>query len=296
LHWQQEHNESLVPIFQLSDLVGYSSPVLELAKAEQHLGSTRNSLLNPALQGDSRPLILLRCEAGLLGLEVDQIIGEQELVIRPVGTTIMPPPYVYGCSILGDGRLTLVIDGVALAKQSLNQALLGLTTNAPETQSVALLAPAQVDVHRPPYLTDQSGHPDPNQKCLLVIDDSVTLRQTLTLTLQNAGYQVLQAQDGLEAIAQLQQHQEDIQLITCDIEMPRLNGFEFLMRYSQEPALAKIPVVMLTSRSSEKHRQLALELGAAAYLTKPYVEQELLATITDLIKPAAEICTDSWRS
>jgi DNA-binding response OmpR family regulator len=117
-------------------------------------------------------------------------------------------------------------------------------------------------------------------KRILVIDDSATVRQTLALTLKKAGYQVLQAQDGLDAIVQLQQH-PNIQLITCDLEMPKLNGFEFLMRYKKEFSTT-VPITMLTSRSSEKHRQLALQLGASAYLTKPYTEHELISTLGSL--------------
>jgi CheY-like chemotaxis protein len=116
-----------------------------------------------------------------------------------------------------------------------------------------------------------------------VVDDSITVRQTLVLTLQKAGYQVLQAKDGYEAIEQLKHH-TDIQLVICDIEMPRMNGFEFLKHRQQDRVLADIPVVMLTSRSASKHRLIASELGATGYLTKPYLEHELLAMVTDVIE------------
>jgi CheY-like chemotaxis protein len=115
------------------------------------------------------------------------------------------------------------------------------------------------------------------------VDDSITVRQTLVLTLQKAGYQVLQAKDGYEAIEQLKHH-TDIQLVICDIEMPRMNGFEFLKHRQQDRVLADIPVVMLTSRSASKHRLIASELGATGYLTKPYLEHELLAMVTDVIE------------
>ncbi|MBW4453842.1 MAG: response regulator [Nostoc indistinguendum CM1-VF10] len=119
-------------------------------------------------------------------------------------------------------------------------------------------------------------------KVVLVVDDAISLRQTLSLTLQKSGYQVIQAQNGVEALEKLQLHPE-IQLVVSDLEMPRMNGFELLSNFRQYPNLAKIPVVILTSRSAEKHRQLAQELGAKAYLTKPYLEHEFLATIKSLI-------------
>jgi CheY-like chemotaxis protein len=118
---------------------------------------------------------------------------------------------------------------------------------------------------------------------VLLVDDSITLRQTLALTLERSGYQVLQAKDGYEAIEQLQ-HQTGIELVLCDIEMPRMNGFEFLKYRQQDAALAEIPVVILTSRSGEKHRLIAAELGANDYITKPFLEHKLLATLTGVLE------------
>jgi CheY-like chemotaxis protein len=118
---------------------------------------------------------------------------------------------------------------------------------------------------------------------VLLVDDSITVRQTLALTLEKAGYQVLQAKDGYEAIEQFRHHR-DIQLVICDIEMPRMNGFEFLKYRQQDPALVDTPVVILTSRSASKHRLIASELGATDYITKPYLEDKLLKTVAEVIK------------
>jgi chemotaxis family two-component system sensor histidine kinase/response regulator PixL len=104
----------------------------------------------------------------------------------------------------------------------------------------------------------------------------------LALSLERAGYRVLQARDGQEALEQLQQSQA-IGLIVCDVEMPNMNGFEFLTHRRQDATLAQIPTVMLTSRSNDKHRWLAMQLGATAYFTKPYLEQEFLQAIEELM-------------
>jgi CheY-like chemotaxis protein len=120
-------------------------------------------------------------------------------------------------------------------------------------------------------------------KLVLLVDDSITLRQTLTLILQKAGYQVLQAKDGYEAIDQLQL-QTNIELVLCDIEMPRMNGFEFLKHRQQDSALLRIPVIILTSRSGEKHRLIAKELGATGYITKPFLEHKLLETVNEVME------------
>ncbi|NJO85770.1 MAG: response regulator [Synechococcaceae cyanobacterium RM1_1_27] len=117
---------------------------------------------------------------------------------------------------------------------------------------------------------------------VLAVDDSMTQRISLALTLQKAHFQVLQAGDGYEALSHCQQ-QPEIDLILCDIEMPRMNGFDFLQARRQNPDLQRIPVVMITSRAAQKHRDYALSLGADAYLTKPFQEAELLQVIAKFL-------------
>ncbi|QYO68662.1 response regulator [Leptolyngbya sp. 7M] len=104
----------------------------------------------------------------------------------------------------------------------------------------------------------------------------------LALTLEKSGYRVLQARDGQEALSHLQQR-SSVQLVICDIEMPNMNGFEFLSQRRQDPNLTAIPVVILTSRNNEKHRHLAMHLGATAYFSKPYIEHELLDALKHLL-------------
>jgi len=273
-HWKRGQDEYPVPICRLSDLVNYSTSLPEQIKTEISL---RASHLPVAT--DTSSLLLLRWKKGFLGISVDQILGEQELVIRPISNAIAPPKYIYGCSILADGQLTLVVDGAALVHHGNRQGAVALQKSVVIQDDSASPAPVAIELSPTP-----EPKPANLAKRILVIDDSATVRQTLTLTLKKAGYQVLQAQDGLDAIAQLQQH-PSIHLITCDLEMPKLNGFEFLMRYKKEFS-ATVPVTMLTSRSSEKHRQLALQLGASAYLTKPYTEHELIGTLTSLSSKA----------
>ena len=116
---------------------------------------------------------------------------------------------------------------------------------------------------------------------LLIIDDSLTLRQTLCKALKKFGYRVIQAENGKEGLKVLQQD-TNIDLVICDIEMPHLNGLELLNILNQNK-LSIAPIVMLTSRSSDKYRQIASELGASAYLTKPFIEKELFSTIKQLL-------------
>ena len=212
--------------------------------------------------------------------------GEQELVIRPLGTMIAAPQYVQGASILADRRLALVIDGAALVQKICSQFPKSAEVSEPSSASWTLLPDAALRQLPPmqPALPELPGRSrNAENTRILVVEDSITTRQSLVLLLQKAGYQVLQAEDGQVALAQLEQWQ-DIQLILCDLEMPNMNGFEFLRQTQRMPTLASIPVLMLTSRSDEEYRFLALQLGAAAYMTKPYMEYKLLATINDLLQ------------
>lgn len=185
---------------------------------------------------------------------------------------------------MADGQLSLVLDGAMLVKYLLDQ-----RRDSTGSALVSFTPPLSSNLRSDSelrYLPPQSDEPKPAPampaETILVVDDSITLRQTLALTLQKFGYQVLQARHGYEAIEQLQQ-QPTIGLVFCDIEMPRMNGFEFLTYRQQNPAIAKIPVVILTSRSRDKHRLIAMELGATAYLNKPYLEQQLLVTVAGLL-------------
>ncbi|GAB1545088.1 hypothetical protein NUACC21_77640 [Scytonema sp. NUACC21] len=289
LHWNTGNDERIISICPLSELIYYNNYFVRTSTLQNKLMTDDTGAVM------KNPVLLIRQNQGLLGLEVDQIIGEQELVIRPLGQTISPPKFVYGCSSLANGNLILVIDGALLLDTShqMQAAIDVRALPAASTSQRKALPMSFVQSHTLPpastinapkvefSLSRNSIYKTP--KVVLVVDDAISLRQTLSLTLQKFGYQILQAQNGIEALEQLQQH-PDIQVMISDLEMPRMNGFELLSQIRQNPNLANIPVAVLTSRSSEKHRRLALELGAKAYITKPYLEHELISTIDGLIQ------------
>ncbi|MEH1964190.1 MAG: response regulator [Nostoc sp.] len=290
LHWGTDNDETMVSIRQLSNLIDYNGSFFNSATPY----NTSNTH-DPSIA--KNPVLLLRRNQAMFALEVDQIIGEQELVIRPLGNAIAPPKYIYGCSSLANGNLILVIDASLLVESSeIHQTTLDIRALPIASSSNKKALPISGhNFSSTPLLTaststttietqpSYSQVPDNKSlKVVLVVDDAISLRQTLSLTLQKFGYQVIQAQNGIEALEKLQLHPE-IQVVISDLEMPRMNGFELLSNFRQYPNLAKIPVVILTSRSAEKHRQLAQELGAKAYLTKPYLEHEFLSTIQGLI-------------
>ncbi|AFZ36301.1 CheA signal transduction histidine kinase [Stanieria cyanosphaera PCC 7437] len=265
LHWEHNGNNEIIPVRSLASLMEYCRTTQQQTDLSQ--------------ENEYKPILLLHRQGGLLGLEVDRVLGEQELVIRPLGSAIAPPRYVYGCSILKDSSLTLVIDGAALHREfeyrslSLNQrSFLG-------TQTQRAL-PSESEQSQP--LLESSSASEIISQTLLVVDDSSSLRQTIAMSLQKISNQVIQAENGLNALEKLHQS-EEIGLVVCDLEMPFMNGFQFLKAIRQHHNFSNIPVIILTSRDSAKHRKLALELGAAAYLIKPYREEELLDTIVKIL-------------
>jgi chemotaxis family two-component system sensor histidine kinase/response regulator PixL len=268
LHWRTDEDQLMVNIQKLAGLMYYNGAVLSTNNLQNFPDNSEAGMVK-------NPIILLRRHHGMVGIEVDQIIGEQELVIRPLGSSITPPKYVYGCSSLANGNLILIIDGTLLIDTKEMQATLDVMSlpMAPAANQQAL--PETVATHTHKQLTANVSGNSQSPKVILVVDDAISLRQTLCLTLQKSGYQVLQAQNGMEALEQLHLHPE-IEVIISDLEMPRMNGFELLSHIRQNPDFAKKPV---TSRSADKHRQLAYELGANSYLTKPYLEHEFLATV-----------------
>jgi CheY-like chemotaxis protein len=267
-----------------------------LSEIQQMVDSTQGVVANAELVQvydtvvKSNPVLLLRRNQEVLGLEVDQIIGEQELVIRPLGNAIAPPKYVYACSSLANGTLILVIDSALLLQSGEMQATLDVMIQPTAHLLKKKALPSGLTGSTTPLLNPSAASKQPSQlaknnnslKVILVVDDAISLRQTLSLTLQKSGYQVLQAENGVDALEKLEQHPE-IKVVISDLEMPRMNGFELLSNIRQNPKLIKKPVVVLTSRSADKHRQLAQALGANAYLTKPYLENEFLSTVENLI-------------
>ena len=262
LHWPTKDDVEMVPVRQLSSMIEYPRTI-------EKLGTSESSLNNP--------ILLLRRQNGFIGLEVDRVLGEQELVIRPLGSAIIPPRYVYGCSVLKDSSFTLVIDGAALLKDSQyrsntisQRAFLGGTSlQMPSANNTNLqqLPPAG----------------DTMPQTVLVIDDSHSLRRTIAMSLEKVCKQVIQADNGINALTELKKSGE-VEFILCDLEMPLMNGFQFLKAAKNNPEYKDLPIVILTSRDSDKHRQLATELGASAYLVKPCPEQELIGTITKVMQ------------
>ena len=230
--------------------------------------------LNPTI---SEPTVLItHHQSQLMALEVDRFWGEQEVAIRQVQGSLKMPLGFSSCTILGDGRVVPLVSVAGLVqwitnseavKHSVEPEILPLWT---ENRKFLPDVPASL-----PAL------PAARRTTILIVDDSINVRRFLALTLEKAGYQIEQAKDGQDALEKLLSGLE-VQAVICDIEMPRLDGYGFLARVKANPTFEQLPVAMLTSRSGEKHRQLAMNLGATAYFSKPYNEQVLLQTLAQI--------------
>jgi chemosensory pili system protein ChpA (sensor histidine kinase/response regulator) len=221
-------------------------------------------------------VLVLNQRSQPIGLQIERCWGEQEVALRRVEGNLPLPPGFNSCTILGDGRVVPLVNVSEMLHwiASCDRSEFTVPAHLQADNNLALggtaLSPALMPVRKP---------------TVLVVDDSINVRRLLALTLEKAGYQVAQAKDGQDAIDKLTAGLQ-VQAVVCDIEMPRLDGYGFLAKVKAIPDFERLPVAMLTSRSGEKHRKLAMSLGATAYFSKPYNEQALLQTIEKLVELA----------
>jgi chemosensory pili system protein ChpA (sensor histidine kinase/response regulator) len=219
-----------------------------------YLGELLKTGARPKLLGQSQPLpvLLMQCSERHIAVQVDATAGTREIVVKSLGPQFSAVQGLSGATILGDGRVVLILD---------------------------LLAPIRALPHqvprRPAAAQGEGEHP--RALLVLVVDDSVTVRKVTSRLLERHGMHVLTAKDGVDAMALLAEHSPDLMLL--DIEMPRMDGFEVATQVRNDPRLAHLPIIMITSRTGQKHRDRAMAIGVNDYLGKPYQESVLLDSI-----------------
>jgi chemosensory pili system protein ChpA (sensor histidine kinase/response regulator) len=206
------------------------------------------------------PLLLMRFGEIRVALQVDSLIGRREMVVKSLGPILISVKGLLGATILGDGRVALILNAATLVRKAITQA---------QQMSRDAATPAVVAAGKP--IT------------VMVVDDSITIRKVTARLLERHQMQVITAKDGVDALEQLQDQIPDIAIL--DIEMPRMDGYELARHMRRTAELRHIPIIMITSRIGEKHRQYAKEIGVDRYLGKPYQESELLGNIHDLLQP-----------
>jgi len=223
------------------------------------LGALLQSSTHGVLAGKSNSVVLVRSAEQRVALHVDQVVGNQEVVVKNLGPQLARLPGLAGMSLLATGEVVPIYNPVALA------AVYGQR------------ATTEAGVPHVPVVVQEVE--EAKAPLILVVDDSLTVRRVTQRLLTREGFRVTVAKDGLDALEQLEVERPAVML--TDIEMPRMDGFDLLRNVRHDPRWAGLPVIMITSRIAQKHRDLAIQLGADHYLGKPYDEEQLIGLIQE---------------
>lgn len=217
----------------------------------------RNSDIVPPVD-EFVPVLIIQGEDKPIAVHVDELIGSREIVVKNIGRQISTVPGISGASILGDGSVVLILD---------MQTLVDRFHEWDFSHEAGMVQETPVEDRIP---------------VVMVVDDSITVRKVTARLLQRHQFQVMTAKDGVDAITQLHDDIPDVMLL--DIEMPRMDGFELATIIRHDERLKHLPIIMITSRTGEKHRERAEQIGVNRYLGKPYNEETLLGTIDEMLK------------
>lgn len=250
-------------------LDGETLPFFWVGALLQH---SRRGRVDP---GRPSTVVVCRSAEQKVVVHVDEVMDELEVVIRPLGPQLSRLPGLVAVTVLSTGTIALIYNPVALANvyESQVRALMTSEPPGPDADMYAVLPLG-------PQLTQAA-----NKALVLVVDDSITVRRVMERLLQRNGYRVALASDGLEGLAMLREERPAV--ILSDIEMPNMDGYDFVRQIRADKSLDDLPVVMITSRAADKHRSYAMELGANDYLGKPYSEAELLKLLENYTQQEA---------
>lgn len=255
------------PLKLIKQVVEVSAHELETISREKYLEHNGvrhkfahfNELINlpvSAARSDSKTsLLLLEMHDKSYALMIDELLRSEEVVIKPLGSLLKNVPDIIGATILGDGSVVPVLDLVHLLKRK--------PTKTKKTKTT---------VHKSNEFIN-----------VLIVDDSPSVRQVNSNLVKNAGWKPILAKDGIEALEIIQAFRELPDIILTDVEMPKMDGYELLASLKRQETLRSIPVIMITSRASDKHRQKAYDLGVSDYVAKPYEELVLINKIKNLL-------------
>ena len=218
------------------------------------------------------PVCVFRSAGQRVAAHVDEVLGNQEVVVKNLGPQLSRLPGLTGMSVLASGAVILIYNPVALASVYGQQArALRLTAMATQGGGATVQDPQAMQT-MPSMMAGVTQVP-----LIMVVDDSITVRRVTQRLLKREGYRVVMAADGLQALERLQDERPT--LVLSDIEMPRMDGFDLARNIRGDAKLHDLPIIMITSRIAEKHREHARELGVDHYLGKPYAEDELLRLV-----------------
>ncbi|MHC5752059.1 MAG: hybrid sensor histidine kinase/response regulator [Nostoc sp.] len=239
-------------------------PLKELLTFNRQI--SRGNVYGGTRDDDMVSVVVVRSANTLIALQIDLVLSEQEIVIKQFEGPAPKPIGVAGATVLGDGRIMPIADVLEII--DIFQGRISTQAGGNSWQQ---------------KLTPPDTSPAKIDPTVLIVDDSITVRELLSLTFNKAGYRVEQARDGQEAWDKLRSGLP-CDIVFCDIEMPRCDGLELLSRIQKDSNLNHLPIAMLTSRGADKHRQIAAQLGASGYFTKPYLEEALLEAAARMLK------------
>ncbi|MEH1905963.1 MAG: response regulator [Nostoc sp.] len=248
-------------------------PLKELLTFNRQI--SRGNVYGGTRDDDMVSVVVVRSANTMIALQIDLVLSEQEIVIKQFEGPAPKPIGVAGATVLGDGRIMPIADVLEII--DIFQGRISTQLGGSSWQQKATLPDTSV------------AKIDPT---VLIVDDSITVRELLSLTFNKAGYRVEQARDGQEAWDKLRSGLP-CDIVFCDIEMPRCDGLELLSRIQKDSNLNHLPIAMLTSRGADKHRQIAAQLGASGYFTKPYLEEALLEAAARMLKGEKLLTTTS---
>jgi chemosensory pili system protein ChpA (sensor histidine kinase/response regulator) len=227
----------------------------------------QSSARSEASGSKTHAIVVVRSAAQRVALHVDEVLGNQEVVVKNLGPQLSRLPGMAGISVLASGAVALIYNPVALAAVHGDQAR---AMQQAGSAAAAAAGPDGAQAAAAPVVVQE-------EPLVLVVDDSITVRRVTQRMLQREGYRVSLAADGLQALERLQTERPAV--VLSDIEMPRMDGFDLARNIRADAALAHLPIIMITSRIAEKHREHAAQLGVNHYLGKPYSEDELLRLV-----------------
>ena len=246
-----------IPAERMQELEHNDSPVYEWLGEEYQIMNLGQmvGLQSQPTSTDERmlPLLMVRSGEHRAAIQVDGLLGSREIVVKPVGPQLSSLRGVAGATIMGDGSVLLILDLHILVRQTLSKDLRVVSEDEVSTQPT-----------------------------VMVVDDSITVRKVTTRLLERNDYLVVSAKDGVDALNQLNESQPDIVLL--DVEMPRMDGFELATNMRNDEKLKNIPIIMITSRTGDKHRERAFNIGVNMYMGKPFNEDELLQNIKTFVR------------
>lgn len=248
-------------------------PLLQLSK----LLNLKRQEAAPA----SQMALLMNIEDHQVAIAVDETLGGREIVVKNLGNHLRRVHGLTGATLLGDGSAVLILNLAELLRDVFRPRVATFEKRA-DTRPPATAQLPMPKVVVPPVINTPAPKPAAGPLTVMVVDDSLSVRRVLSNRLTSAGWNPLQAKDGLDALEQLQQMTIPPDLLLVDIEMPRMDGYEFINTLRKQNEYAHLPVIVLTSRAGQKHRDRAFEVGATEYLVKPYQDDVLLSLIRRL--------------